>query len=368
MKVLHAPVNVGNQPWSLSQQERRLGIQSELVTNYSTWIQYPADRCLSECGRKSFNSIVKRLLFGLSAPFRYDVIHYYFGRSLLCWDDFGPPNFLWFKDLKLARILGKKIFFTLQGCDVRLAGRSERNNQITMCRSEACNHYPLCEGTLDHRRLRLISKILPLCHRTFFLNPDLGHFISNGTFLPYANVDVEYFKPISPETNGIIRILHAPTDPSIKGTHIIVDTLEKLKKRFPIEFIQIQNLKHEDAIKLYRKADIAIDQLLAGWYGGFAVEMMAMGKPVVSYIRESDLAFIPPDMKKELPIINASPENLENRLIELIGKRHLWPKWSGEARQFVLRWHNPRKIAKAMIKVYREPDSNFELQKVIDEA
>ena len=43
----------------------------------------------------------------------------------------------------------------------------------------------------------------------------------------------------------------------------------------------------------YRDADIVVDQLLAGWYGGFAVEAMALGKPVIAYLRESDLHHVP---------------------------------------------------------------------------
>ena len=64
---------------------------------------------------------------------------------------------------------------------------------------------------------------------------------------------------------------------------------------------------HAEAMKLYAQADLVIDQLLAGWYGGFAVETMAMGKPVVCYIRAEDLQFVPPAMVAELPLIPARP-------------------------------------------------------------
>ena len=48
MRVLHAPVNIGNQPWVLSRQERKLGVKSDLVLNYNTWINYNADRVLGK--------------------------------------------------------------------------------------------------------------------------------------------------------------------------------------------------------------------------------------------------------------------------------------------------------------------------------
>src|SRR5688572_13749356 len=103
MRVLHGPVNVGNQPWVLSRYERLLGIKSDLVVNYSTWFGYQADRCLSDYAQRSARAITARLGFGLSAPLRYHVLHYYFGRSFMTWDDYSAPMPWWFSDLKLAK-------------------------------------------------------------------------------------------------------------------------------------------------------------------------------------------------------------------------------------------------------------------------
>src|SRR6476620_1049633 len=87
VRVLHGPVNVGNQPYVLSRHERELGADSSLVVNYSTWLAYPADRVLGDYGSSSARARLRRLAFGLSAPFRFDVLHFYFGRSFLTWDD-----------------------------------------------------------------------------------------------------------------------------------------------------------------------------------------------------------------------------------------------------------------------------------------
>ena len=57
----------------------------------------------------------------------------------------------------------------------------------------------------------------------------------------------------------------------------------------PFDLELIENLPNAEATRRYRDADLVVDQLLAGWYGGFAVEAMALGKPVIAYLRESDL-------------------------------------------------------------------------------
>ena len=59
------------------------------------------------------------------------------------------------------------------------------------------------------------------------------------------------------------------------------------------------------------KADVLeVDQLLAGWYGGAAVEAMMMGVPVIAYMREEDLGWVPADMARELPVVSATPDSL----------------------------------------------------------
>lgn len=361
MRVLHGPVNVGNQPWVLSRHERALGVESDLVVNYNTWLQYGADRCLSALSVKTPASVLKRLWFGLTAPLRYDVLHYYFGLSFLCWNDFGARTALWFRDLQLARTLGRKVFMTLQGCDVRLSAESARRNRYTPCHEGRCSAVATCRATLDRERRFLIDDVLPHVHRTFVLNPELAHFVPGATFMPYASVDVEAIEPRYPRPAERIVILHAPSDASIKGTAFIVEAVEKLKARFPIEFVLVTGLKHEEAMRLYARADLVIDQVMAGWYGGFAVETMAMGKPVLCYIREEDLCHVPRAMAQEIPVLNAAPHSIESVLSEVLSRPEQLYELGQRSRAYVLRWHNPRTIAEAMIRAYRDPASSFEL-------
>lgn len=343
MRILHSPTNVGNQPWVLSRHERQLGFKSDLVINYATRFNYPADKVL---GRETISDIARRLLFGLSAPFKYDIFHYYFGRSIL--------HFVPFLDLRMAKALGKKIFFTLQGCDVRLAGESNKNHQFTPCRQDGCGLYGTCIDKYDKQRLHFIESILPLCDKVFYLNPELGHYVPNAHFLPYANVDIDTIDPVYPNPKRIPTIVHAPSDSAIKGTPLILKALEQLRNHFEFELILVHGKTHEEALQLYRSADIAIDQVLLGWYGGVSVEWMAMGKPVLCYLRESDLKFVPDEMGAELPIQNIRPDRLVDDLAKILQQQSLWNQWGVASRQFVERWHHPAKIARALTDVYQD--------------
>jgi hypothetical protein len=256
---------------------------------------------------------------------------------------------------------------TLQGCDVRLSDRNSARNAVTMCHLGRCKLAESCRATLDAQRRRLIAEVLPHCDRVFVLNPDLAHDVPGATFVPYANVDVEAFEPVLPATDGPITLLHAPSDEAIKGTPFILEAVERLKQRWPIKLVLVRGLPHAEAVKLYRQADLVIDQVLAGWYGGFAVEAMALGKPVACYVRETDLGHVPEAMRRDLPLLRLNVPTLEADLEALFQQRQEWPEWGRRARHYVLRWHHPRRIATAMARAYRERGSPFELDRVSEE-
>lgn len=371
MRILHGPVNVGNQAWSLSRAERTLGHHSDVVQNYGTWLGYPADRTLSEYAKKSLRARAVRGAFALKAPFRYDVIHYYFGRNFFLWDDFGRAygRSRWgdaaaLLDVRLARRLGRRLFMTLQGCDARQAGVSNRSNAVTMCKPDGCAAYATCVASIDAARRAMIETLLPSMDRVFFLNPELGHALAaapNAQFLPYANFDIWAETAIAPSPARRLRVVHAPSNGAIKGTPLILAALERLRRRFDFELILVENTPHEEAMRLYRTADVAIDQVLAGWYGGFAIELMAMGKPVAAYLREEDRGFVPAAMWDEAPILRLRPDTLEDDLARILSAPQQLAQIGAASRRYVERWHDPVKIARALISIYENPGAPLAL-------
>ena len=104
-------------------QNRELENASQVVMRRTPIFGYSADRVLGRPGMLfvAGEGAVRR--FGLLSPFKYDVLHYYFGQSFLYRNasslglagrlPLGPG----FEDLRIAKRLGRKIFMTLQGCD-----------------------------------------------------------------------------------------------------------------------------------------------------------------------------------------------------------------------------------------------------------
>jgi glycosyltransferase involved in cell wall biosynthesis len=117
---------------------------------------------------------------------------------------------------------------------------------------------------------------------------------------------------------------------------------------------------------MYKAADLVVDQLLLGWYGGFAVEAMAMGKPVGAYIREEDLRFIPAQMRRDMPLLRLHPETLVADIERAIAQRSTWPELGRQSRMYVEKWHHPLKIARAVSRIYRQPKAPLVLADEVD--
>lgn len=144
-----------------------------------------------------------------------------------------------------------------------------------------------------------------------------------------------------------MRIAHAPSHRGVKGTHLVLEALDRLKaKGREFELVLVENLPNHEAKRRYETADVLIDQLFAGWYGGLAVEAMALGKPVIVYIRQEDLQYIDPAMAADLPFIEASPDTIEVVLERVLAMpRTELLALARKSRAFVEKWHDPQVVA-----------------------
>ena len=103
------------------------------------------------------------------------------------------------------------------------------------------------------------------------------------------------------------------------------------------------------------KADIVLDMLSFGWYGATAREGLMLGKPVICYLNPKWVERVKekfPELVKELPIISATKENVEEKLIFLI-ENHQYRKEIGlKSREFALKWHSTKSASKYFMEFY----------------
>jgi glycosyltransferase involved in cell wall biosynthesis len=192
----------------------------------------------------------------------------------------------------------------------------------------------------------------------FALNPDLLKFLPDSAkFLPYASVDPQHYKIYRDRRRAgskVLRIVHAPTNREVKGTAYVLDAIAKLKlEGFQIELDLVEGKSHLEAIQQYSEADLVIDQVVLGWYGGLAVEAMAMGVPVLGFINNNDLRYVPEEMAQQIPILNADKNSIQNVLRNFIlSSPQERQKIAKSSIEFVDKWHDPIKIAQSLIDPY----------------
>lgn len=342
MKILHCPTDTGGNPIGLARAERGLGADSTAAVFSRSWPRYPVDIDLHLDGRSRLGRLPGRVRFAASAMRTYDVFHFNFGQTLL--PMLGPLGV----DLPLLRRLGKRVFVTFQGDDAR-----PRSAHAALPPRPAW-----VQHVAERRRAWRVAYARRHAHRVFCVNPDLLRYVEGAEFVPYACVDPAAVEVTPPLPAGRLVVAHAPTDRAIKGTEQVLDAADTLGDA-DFEWMFVEGVPHEEAMRRLRRADVIIDQLRVGWYGGLSVEMMAMGKPVVCYVRDEDLRSVPAEMAAELPIVRATPESLTDVIAGLASARDRLREIGGRSRQFVETWHDPRRIAHAMLTVYRDPSVRF---------
>lgn len=362
-RVLHLPTTVGGNPQGLSKHLNKLGVNSTSWTVHQNYFGYPADYVITQENDSALWMELKKL-FALTYVFRYQVIFFNYGSSLFnpCpivhdgskrWRKilFGKIYVIYNRtmhqiELGLLKLLRRKIFIQYQGDDARQGDYCLSHFEITTATQVEKTYYT---AETDAFKRRQIASLTSLCSKTYALNPDLLNVLPiTAEFLPYSHISFDEWLPQYTQLEDRpLRIGHAPSHRGVKGTGLILGAIEELKHEgYPFEFVLIEGLSNAEAKERYKTIDVLVDQLYAGWYGGLAVEAMALGKPVIAYIRDSDLHFIPSKMREHLPIIQAEPDSIKRVLREiLLMPRPKLLELAKVSRAYVERWHDPMMIA-----------------------
>jgi glycosyltransferase involved in cell wall biosynthesis len=330
-RILHAPTDIGGNAFGLSRAERELGLRSDVAVLAAGPFGYGADIRIDLEGKAIWRRLAARTRLLARAVRSYDVIHFNFGQSLVpLWVHGHVLN-----ELPLLKRAGKTILVTFQGCDVR-------PQECCFCTQEHCR------ADTPYRAPNA-ARFLRYADRCFHLNPDLARWLPESRFLPYANVDPRELRPGDPPpARKEMVVAHAPTNRDVKGTAHVLAAIEQLRDEgVAIRLDLIEGVPRTELLRRLRDADIVVDQLLIGWYGGFAVEAMALAKPVLCHIREGTPEENP--FGEELPIVRALPQTLAERLRELARDREARLRIGLASRAFVERHHDPRTVARDVL-------------------
>lgn len=372
LKIYHCPTTVGGNPQGISAAERRCGQDSRSIALQQNYLNYSIDEVVFKSNRFSllnefrrWRSIVRMLKVA-------DVIHYNFGQSMaplrpahrtrsplfqcaINLYDFLYASWLEFIDVRIARKMGKVIAVTYQGDDARQGDYCRQNYPIHFAHNVDKDYYNDASDVQKRRRIDFFSHHADLIYA---VNPDLLNVLpERSKFLPYASVNPRDWQYIGvPKEIKVPHIVHAPSNRDVKGTQYLINALDKIsKENIPFKFTLVEGYSNNDARKIYETADILVDQLLAGYYGGLAVELMSLGKPVICYMRNSDFHYMPKEMVDDLPILSSDPSTIYQVLKEyLTDKKSDLSDIGVKSRRYAEKWHDPDIIARSLINDYNK--------------
>ena len=305
LRVVHCPVNTAGVPWANVQALRRRGVEARLVVFNRYRLHPEADWSLDRSG-----GLPRRQLTQWSALLRLlprtDVFHFYFGLTLV-------PRSLQFP---LLRPLGKKSVMHYLGSDIR--GKTPEELSFGK-RADA-----EVVGSYDAIRWVPEAEVIP------------------------PGIDVRAIEPAPPSDRARPLILHAPSSRRRKGTEHVITACEGLDA----ELVLVEGLHHDEAFERYRDADIVVDQLNSGWYGLFAIECMALGKPVVTFLHDEAVQRTEKELDVHVPLVRATKDDLRARLEPLVASAAERRRVGAESRAYVERVHDLDRVADRLLALY----------------
>lgn len=149
--------------------------------------------------------------------------------------------------------------------------------------------------------------------------------------------------PEPKHSNDIIRVCFAPTkkEKGIAEYKRVMDTL--MEKYDHVEAVPIIKKSWSESVKIKSESNITFNQLRRPTYANSAIESMYLQHAVLSRIDSWTLSLFP-----DLPIINIETErDLYESLKELIEDPKEIKKRGEKGKEFVEKWHAPKRVAKS---------------------
>jgi len=336
MRILHAARNIANQAGYAVAALKRLGHEAEVWDYDVNPFGFPADRSIDI---RSGDPVTWWRTF-VEAIERFDILHFHFARSLFP-DSWGGVPPLW--DLPIYRILGKKVFVTFHGSDIRIRRIHLEVNPYSYYRASDIRYD-------DDRTTKVTEVWRTYADAMFMTSPDYLHFVPDGIVMPRI-IDLAEWPDQEPEQRDVPRILHVPSRRGTKGTDEIVAGIEQLRAEgldFDFEFLE--GVPHAEAKRAIQSADIVIDNLITGDYELVSMEAMASSRVAVAHVAELSRQAFP-----DAPVYSVDPPTFVERLRALIPDVEQRRSLAARGRAHVAATHDAPVIAARLVEYYERP-------------
>lgn len=337
--VLHGFYGSAGQPAVLANALREQGVPAQNIIVGPNAFGYESDISFPEKGRASFRRVISEQFPA------FDVIHIHAITPFFTKPTFPFPMGV---DLLAAKAMGKRIVVHFRGSEIRRNEDFERLSPYNYVKENPdgiCSRFPA--SWID----TYLKMCFALADKVCVVDPELQSYAPQATILQRA-IDLSKWKYVGPVNSKRPLVVHAPSRSAVKGTPSVLAAVEVLKAEgLDFDFRLIEGLANHEARSIYETSDIIIDQLRIGWYGVLAVEGMALGKAVVSYVRDDLLATFE---DREPPVAVANPDTITDVLRKLVLDASHRERQAAAGYDFCKAYHDRVVVARRCADIYEE--------------
>lgn len=272
--------------------------------------------------------------------------------------------FLWntfendFSDLEILKKHNKKIIFCFVGDDARWhfsANQEFKKYGMPEVKYESYHCYTKDYLQLNLNRIRSAERYAD----AVFSRLDQSQLELRPYYRWNMMVNAKDYL-VNDKQNKTPLILHAPSSFVIKGSSVIIETINRLRKEgYDFEFKLLENMPHIQFKALLSSADILIDQLVLPGTGKVSTEGLSYGKVVLSHMAYDKF---PQKNPKECPIVDVNPDTLYEKLKELIVNFELRQSVAKLGRAYVEKYLDVRHFCNRVLELVEGKSPEFDYE------
>lgn len=278
---------------------------------------------------------------------RYDMFHFFYDRGVLWSDERMGINST---ELRSLRESGKTLYTYAYGADVRIQNTTRELGRLNYCmHCPQPLRYCVCDSEVAGRNISAVGRYAT----AMLAMGDMLAYVPGSRNLHYWPIDTDKIEYVGVKRDHgrSLRVAHAPNHPEFKGTDYLVSAIERLTREgHAIELVRVTGVSNQRVLELFQQADVIADQFICGFHGYTTLEAMAVGKPVLCYLRDDSMMIDP----QHCPIIQADPDAVYDALKACLDGSYDLAEigWSG--RSYVEHYYSIPAVAARLGELYLE--------------
>ncbi|MCR2824033.1 hypothetical protein NQ160_00660 [Microbacterium sp. zg.Y909] len=218
------------------------------------------------------------------------------------------------REVAFLRERGVRVGMLCHGTDIRLPSRHAELDEWSPFRNAPAEWVAGLE-----RRARFHHSVLDRVGGPVFVStPEMLLDRVGSTWLPIVVDPAKWWTEEPVLTRERPIVVHAPTNPRVKGTQLIEPVVEALADAGALEYRRVLRVPSAEMPRLYSEADIVLEQFALGMYSVTSVEAMAAGRLVIAHVHEQVRDHVRDVTGLEVPVVEATPATLHDVLHDVI--------------------------------------------------